>query len=389
MSEGGRGGSQGGAEDAVGRRAPSDPDGPRPLDDRCIAELREILESAPDPILMGGASGAIVLANRALHDLCGYAPGALIGLPLGAVIPERLHQEYRVARVGLLRGEVAGSPGRRREYTLLRRDGAEVPVEAGLAIVRGAAGPLVLAFIHDATERKATERRIREYQGRLVDMAFDATIAEERERRRIAADLHDHVGQSLAVAQIKIAWSRGAVTGEARAALDDALGLIEQTIADMRTLLFDLSPPVLYDLGLTAALAWLGETIEQKHGIRVVLDARDESSGLDPDVAALLFRTVRELLMNVVKHARTTVAAVTLRTDAESIHITVRDQGVGFDPAGPRASGRGTFGLFSARERVRRLGGTFEVRSAPGAGTLVRVRVPRTTIDDDDQGGLT
>jgi signal transduction histidine kinase len=249
--------------------------------------------------------------------------------------------------------------------------------------VRGTSGPLVIAFIHDVTERKEKERQIRDYQTRLVDMAFDAAVAEERERRRIAADLHDRIGQSLAVAQMKIAAARDAFLAEPRGALDDALGLIEQTIADVRTLMFDLSPPVLYDLGLTAALAWLSETFQQKHGLAVALDARDDSSGLDPDVAALLFRTVRELLMNVVKHAGTNRASVRLRTDADAIHIAVSDAGVGFDPAG--TSGRGTFGLFSAREQVIRLGGSFTVRSARGKGTAVHVRVPRTTIDGEGE----
>lgn len=366
------------------RGAPSDRSDDLVLDERCRDELRRLLENATDPVLMASPAGQIELANRALHELCGYAPGELVGLPMDTVVPERLHREYRLERVALLRSEVSQSPGKRREYVLLRKGGREVPVEAGLTVVRSTSGPLVLAFLHDITERRENERQIREYQSRLVDMAFDASIAEDRERRRIAADLHDRIGQSLAMAQIKVAQARGAVSGEPRAALDDALGLIEQTIADVRTLMFDLSPPVLYDLGLTAALAWLGETFEQKHGLAVELDARDESSGLDPDVAALLFRTVRELLMNVVKHAGTRTAWVTLRTDADSIRITVRDEGAGFDPSRAKAmSRRGTFGLFSAREQVRRLGGAFEVRSEPGKGTLVRVRVPRTTIDDE------
>jgi PAS domain S-box-containing protein len=370
-------------EDGEGPGAPSAPPGLF-LDGHCLEQLRVLFQKAVDPVVMVEPSGSIVVANRAMHELCGYAPGELIGVRLAAIVPSRLHREYRIERVALLRGEIAHALGRRREYVLLRRDGLEVPVDAGVTVVRAASGPLLLAFVHDITERKASERQIRDTQARLVDMAFDASIAEERERRRIAADLHDRIGQSFAVVQMKITQARVALAGEARRALDEALGLIDQTITEMRTLIFDLSPPILYDLGLTAALAWLGENLEQRHGLHVAIDARDESHGLDPDVAALLFRTVRELLTNVIKHAGTASAAVSLRTDAESIQISVRDWGKGFDPAVVRQSGKGSFGLFSARQQVRRLGGTFVVDSAPGKGTLVRVRVPRTSIDGDE-----
>lgn len=371
-------------EDGDGRAAPPERSGEAVLDERCRQEVGTLLDNAIDPVVMIDiADEQIVLANQAMHELVGYAQGELVGVRWSALIPERFRRAYRLERRAMLRGEVAQPFGKRREYILLRQDGKEVPVEAGLSVARGATGQLVLAFIHDITERKENERQLREYQARLVDMAFDASIAEERERRRIAADLHDRIGQSLAVAQMKIAQSRSAVTGEPRTALDEALTLVDQTIADMRTLMFDLSPPVLYDLGLTAALAWLGDTLQQKHGLHVALDARDESSGLDPDVAALLFRTVRELLMNVVKHAGSSHAWVSLRTDADSVHIVVRDSGAGFDPTKTKRSGKGTFGLFSAREQVIRLGGTLVVRSAPGKGTLVEVTVPRTSIDGD------
>lgn len=212
-------------------------------------------------------------------------------------------------------------------------------------------------------------------------MAFDAAVAAERERRRIATDLHDRIGQTPSLAQIKLTAVRDVVTGDPRAIVDEGIALIAQTIADTRTLVFDLSPPVLYDLGLHAALSWLAEDVEMRHGMHVELLDDSSDKPLDDMAAALVFRAVRELLMNVFKHARSTTATVSLRRAANRLEVSVEDRGVGFalDDLAQHSPGAG-FGLFSVREQISRLGGDVDIASTPGRGTLVRIRVPiRTT----------
>ena len=155
----------------------------------------------------------------------------------------------------------------------------------------------------------------------------------------------------------------------------ECIRTVEQSIADTRALTFDLSPPILYDLGLKAAVGWLAEQLAERHGLLVSVEGLDVPE-LDVDVASVLFRIVRELLTNVVKHAQISRAKVIFHRDGDHVGIDVVDGGVGFDATvlGPRAS-RG-FGLFSVRQQIGRLGGTLEIASAGGAGTRVSLRVP-------------
>jgi signal transduction histidine kinase len=226
---------------------------------------------------------------------------------------------------------------------------------------------------------RADGRKLRDYQDQLRQMAFDATLVEDRERRRIAADLHDQIGQSLALAQIKLASMRDTVAGASRAAVDEAVALVAQSVAQTRTLIFDLSPPVLYDLGLRAALVWLVEEIERRQGIRVELTDVGLDRSLDDASAAVVFRAVRELLTNVLKHAQAPCATVTVRRTDACFEIEVADQGVGFAPTERDVRSPGGFGLFSVREQIARLGGDVEVVSAPQQGTRVSMRVPLRT----------
>jgi signal transduction histidine kinase len=207
-------------------------------------------------------------------------------------------------------------------------------------------------------------------------MSFEATAAQERDRRRIAVDLHDRIGQSLALAQIVLTSISDASSADARAAITEAIELIKQSVLDTRSLTFELSPPILYDLGLAAAISWHAEQVEVSRGQRVEVHETGEAIVLDDTTAAVVFRTVRELLMNVFKHAQTLTARVWLRRTGDWLHVTVEDKGVGFDPGPEAILASGSFGLFSVREQISRLGGTVEIVSAKGQGTRVHVQVP-------------
>ncbi len=224
---------------------------------------------------------------------------------------------------------------------------------------------------------RESEGKLREQQERLRRMAFEAAASQERERRSIAVDLHDSIGQAIALARLKVSTLRDAASGVPRAALDEVAALLAQSAVDSRTLVFALSPPVLYDLGLSAALSWLVEDLEAKHGLHVVLEDAGVERSLDETTAVVVFRSVRELLMNVLKHAQSHEAALTLRQAGEDLEVVVADAGVGFDPeVMSGAANGGSFGLFSLREQISRIGGTVEIVSAKNEGTRARVRVP-------------
>ena len=223
------------------------------------------------------------------------------------------------------------------------------------------------------TALRESERQLRESQEQLRRMAFEAAAVQERERRLIAVDLHDSIGQSLAVAQLKLCGVREELSGRPRAVVDEVVEVLAQTIVDSRELVFALSPPVLYDLGLDAALDWLVEELEKKHGLRVEFQADPAAPSLDETTAVVVFRAVRELLMNVIKHAGTRTAEVRLGRSDGQLEVVVLDEGKGFE-ADTTTTGR--FGLFSVREQIDRLGGAVELTSARGRGTRVCVRVP-------------
>jgi signal transduction histidine kinase len=206
-------------------------------------------------------------------------------------------------------------------------------------------------------------------------MAFDATLTEESERRRIAADLHDRIGQSLALAQMKL---KSMVMGDRdQRPVEEAIDLLAHSIVDTRTLIFDLSPPILYDLGLKEALLWLAEDLGQRCALQIEVSGDGTPPRLNDATAALVFRAVRELLTNVLKHAQVLAAEVKLELTGDLLEIAVTDEGVGFDTgAMARASTQGGFGLFSVREQLSRLGGTLEIESGRYQGTQVRLRVP-------------
>jgi signal transduction histidine kinase len=175
---------------------------------------------------------------------------------------------------------------------------------------------------------------------------------------------------------MKLASARDASTDTARSAIDEASELISQSVEDTRSLTFELSPPVLYDLGIKDALSWLVEEIEKRHDTKIELVDDEADKPLDDATAALAYRAVRELLLNVVKHAKARTARLSLRRVDDHFAIDVEDCGAGFDPGEVLGGAKGGFGLFNVREQVRRLGGTVDIVSAPREGTRVSVRIP-------------
>lgn len=345
--------------------------------ERTEAQVREALVGASEAILMIDRSGTIEFANHAAVELFGYEAEELMGSAIEVLVPERFRARHVQLREAYAQGPAPRRIGNGRMLFGRRKDGSEFPIEVALSPRALQGAQSIVCFVTDLTTHKDSEQKIRSYQESLRRMAFDAALAEERERRRIAVDLHDRIGQSLALAQMKLDGARAALSGEPRDAVAQAVELIKQSIVDARSLTFELSPPILYDLGLKEALSWLAEDMERRCGIRIELKTDDVIVPFDDTSSALVFRAVRELLMNVFKHANSPSAVVSLQRDGDAIRIDVEDRGVGFDVSDvtSRTPGSG-FGLFSVREQVGRLGGSLEINSAPQRGTLASLRIP-------------
>ncbi len=228
-------------------------------------------------------------------------------------------------------------------------------------------------------KQKQAEKNVRIYQTKLRSMASRLTLTEERERRRIAIELHDCIGQNLAISKIKLGALQNSIgSGNISRPLKEIRELVDQAISDTRFLTFDLSPPILYELGFEAALEWLSENISKQHDIPVKYVNDCDSHPVNEHTSVIIFQTVRELLLNVVKHAKTNSVCVSVMKNGRNVYITVKDDGKGFDISGvnPYKNTTGGFGLFSIRERLDYIGGELEVNTEPGHGTKVIIRVP-------------
>ena len=245
-------------------------------------------------------------------------------------------------------------------------------------------------LVFEVEQRKKYEQELLGFQQRLRKLSSVSIQTEERERRRIATEIHDRIGQTLAVVKIQL----GVIQAEfdfqnLKPKVEYVRELVSQTIRDVRTLTFELSPPMLYELGLQAALEWLAVNIRKQSGLEVEIAADGCDRVLDADRRVLLFRTCSELLLNVVKHADAKHARVDMRSDGDLIRINISDDGVGFDQAvlqdGFDPFERG-FGLFSIGEQLKQYGGTFTVDPAPGHGSAVTIELPRAMTAEPGKG---
>lgn len=238
--------------------------------------------------------------------------------------------------------------------------------------------PIIFYTCGQSREKQAQVNRL---TLELRQLSSDLLLSNEKERRKIAMDLHDRIGQNLSLSRKKIDVLRDESGDPAMASsFDDILGLLDQTISDTRSLTFDISPHILYDEGLEGALDWLCEETGKGCPIRFEFHDDLKPKPLSMDSRILLYRCIRELVINVVKHSDAKHARINIGRDGNDVNIQVDDDGIGCVPANRDDINR-RFGLSSVREQVNHYGGDFCLESAPGRGTSVTIRFPIDHID--------
>ncbi len=230
-------------------------------------------------------------------------------------------------------------------------------------------------------KRQDIARRIRMYQMQLRRLASELSLAEARERREIASDLHDHIGQALAYVSQKVSLLKGdAVFSGMEENFAEILKILDQTIRYTRDLTVAISPPVLYELGLPAAIDWLTERALHRHGLKVTSSQTGSPREISEDVKVFIFKAIQELITNAAKHADAKQVSIKTEWKDTGMLINVSDDGCGFDTSTYEnaLSDNCCFGLFSIRERLSYIGGSLSIDSSPGKGTRVSVTTPYT-----------
>jgi PAS domain S-box-containing protein len=376
-------------------------------------KVRTFMDSATDLFAITDENENLVYVNKSMAESLEYSMDEMIGMHIAEVISEESMINFQTEMAELVtRGQL------NIESTWLTKQGREIPGELNVNAIFDKDGKYIgsrgvfrdtsehkqLAeelkehrdhlqklveertaelletneqLQQEITERKLAQERLLTYHKRLRSLASSLSLAEERERRRIATEVHDLIGQNLAFAKLKLATLLDSSSGSAREAVEEVNRLVDEAIRDSRFLVSELGAPVLYELGLVPAVEWLTQQTQKRHGITIDCEDDGQPKPLRDDVRILLFQAVRELLSNVVRHAKAQRTKVSITKNHDRIQIDVEDDGVGFTPGETITGGdENIFGLFSIRERLEPLGGYMKVSSEPGHGTHVTIMGP-------------
>ncbi len=338
---------------------------------------RAVAEDMPVLVCRFLPDGEITYVNNAYCHYFEKTPDELVGSSFLSLIPEASQQAV-MANVSALTVE---SPTQSHEHPVIGPDGKICWQRWTNRVLFDTQGKAVAyqSIGEDITEQREAEKRIKEHESQLKSLASELSLAEERERRRIAAGIHDDIAQKLAMAKFELQSLQASITNtDVSGSLKRQCQLMDQVVADARSLTFELSNPVLYQVGLEAAVeSYLAERIQGQFGIKCKFKSEGPQSSLEEDVRVVLFQAVRELLANVVKHANASTVEVYISNTKDDLRIVVQDDGVGFDPTeiGPHPSGRGGFGLFNIRERLEYLGGNVKIESRRKNGARITMTV--------------
>jgi PAS domain S-box-containing protein len=327
------------------------------------AKFRKLTESTFDGVLIHD-EGKILDANDRLALMFGYAPSDFLRKDLSELIAEDFRS---FTGKGNIQKPV--------ETWGLRKDGSKVWIEYVEQEIPYGKIKARIAAIRNITERKQSEERLGRYREGLKALALQLSSTEERERREVATYLHDYISQALGFCKMKLGTMKGEVSEKD---ILEVRGYIEDMFEKTQSLTFELSPPILYELGLEAAIGSLADRMQAQYDLRINYDSSDQPIALNEKISLFLFYSIRELLINVVKHADASEANIRILREDNTLRISVMDNGKGFSASKGkiRQKEEGGFGLFNIQERLTHFGGRMDIVPHPDRGTIVTLMVP-------------
>jgi PAS domain S-box-containing protein len=339
------------------------------------AEQASLIELTQDSALVIDMQGKILFWSRGAEAMLGYSKAQAVGNISHELLRTEFPQPLTEIRAELLRvGHWEG------DLIKTAQDGRRIVVSGRWALQWGKRdqAPRILEINSDITERKRNEESLVLQREQLRALAERLQWVREEDRKQVARDLHDQIGQILTAIKMDMMWmTRHLPESEAEvlARLKESIQLINDGVKAVRAICSGLRPGVLDDLGLAAAIEWQASEFASRNGVQCKVTVPPVDLHLDGDRATATFRIFQECLTNVIRHAQAKSVRVDLCQEEESILLVVEDDGIGFCESG-FSNALGSLGLLGMKERAQFCGGDVHISSSPGNGTKVTVRVP-------------
>lgn len=378
------------------------------------ARLATIVDNSTDAIVLYTPRGIIIHWNTGAGIIYGYTENEIEGKSVSLLVPEQKKDELNE----ILREIQEGKSIRYLETIRKKKNGKEIHIAMTVSPIRNDEGKVtaISTIERDITNRKEMEAKLRQhqqelekrvkqrtaelvrsrdklqkeveerrhYQEELRSLASGISLIEEQERRKIATYLHDQVVQTLVYANMKLGQlEQMKETAPQKDTLNEVGAYIKETISDLRNLTFEISPPILYELGFVKAVEWLAQQYREKWETPVKVKSTSLSQPLDETKRVVLFQSVRECLNNIMKHAQSNKNTIFIREQRHFIEVEIIDEGKGFNPKEMKLSTEVNhgFGLINIRERLEYLNGSLDIQSRRGKGTRVLMQLPLNRRD--------
>lgn len=336
-----------------------------------MQQVEAVIELLPMAVWIAN-DGHVCCANSAAARLAGSATRhGVVGRSVRSLLHADAHAELQRQTEAVL-----AHPGTlvSLHAALLRRDGLPCEVEIALSALPDHGTSTLQMVIHDVTGRQREVQELQRSRQALRRLSANIVEGREAERRRIARELHDELGQGLSALKLDLcAFADDTLPEGQRARVQRMQARLDETMAAVRRIALDLRPQMLDDLGLSAAVEWLVRDFSRRTGLRCTMQL-DDIGALGDQAGIALYRMVQEALTNVLRHAHASSVHVELRRDADRVWVSVRDNGVGLGPGLPAHDSQ--FGLLGMRERADMLGGQLQIESLERGGTCVRMQLP-------------
>ncbi len=340
--------------------------------------LEELYENAPCGYHSLDARGIVIRMNDTELGWLGYDRSELVGrMRLAELVCQRSRPAFEASFDALKAGSRSDI-----ECELMRKDGSVLPVHLSAVAITNSSGRFVKsrASVTDITERRRIEGEAGRYAIELQALSRRLVEAQDYERRRLAEELHDRIGQNLTALNLNLTTIKHGLTPESLervgARVQTCLRLVEATVESTFDLMAELRPAVLDDYGLTATLRWYAEQLRRHSAVTAVVSGNDPVPRLPQTVETMLFRIAQEACINAIKHANAAAVAIALTSRPGCVRLEIADDGRGFDPhAVCRLGAHHGWGLLIMRERAQTAGGRLTIDSALGRGTRIAVEV--------------